>query len=40
MLGTLLELGNKDIISTIILLQDLEDRLVKVGIRDRLFIIG
>ena len=40
MFGTLLEFGNKDVITTIILLLDLEDRLVKVGIRDGLFIIG
>jgi hypothetical protein len=40
MLGTLLELGNKDIIRTIILLLDLGDMLVKVGIRVRLLKIG
>jgi hypothetical protein len=40
MFGTLLEFGNKDIITTIILLLDLGDWVFKVGIRVRLLKIG
>ena len=40
MFGTLLEFGNKDIITTIILLLDLGDRVLKVAIKFRLLNVG